>query len=78
MWVKFREDPLHESTEAEKMGIWGVGLRMDLSHELLEWLQEYSENVVDGNVPAEPRRKFLLGYRHASKSSHELPVDREQ
>ena len=54
--VKFREDPLHESTEAEKWESGCVGLRRDLSHELPEWLQEFSENVVDESVPAEPRR----------------------
>ena len=47
----------------------------DISHELLDWLQEFRENLVHKLTPSEPRRNPEHGYRDTSSSSHELPME---
>ena len=44
-------------------------------HDLLDWLQEFRENLVDERSPSEPRGKRELGYRDTSSSSHESPME---
>ena len=44
-------------------------------HDLLEWLQEFRENLVDERNSSEPRRNRELGYRDTSSSFHELPME---
>ena len=45
-------------------------VQSDLTHELLDWLQEFRENLVDERSPSEPRANPELGYRDTSISSH--------
>ena len=46
---ELRGDPLHESTETENKNINGESeeVQRGSSHELPDWLQEFTENLVD-------------------------------
>ena len=44
-------------------------------HELLDWLQEFRENLVDESSSTEPWRNPDQGSQDTSKSSHELPME---
>ena len=50
-------------------------VQSDLLHELLDWLQELREDLVDERGPLEPRGNPAPGYRDTSSSSHELPME---
>ena len=45
-------------------------VQSDLLHDLLDWLQEFRENLVDERSPLQPRRNPEPGYRDSSRSSH--------
>ena len=53
-----RVDPLHESIETEnkKKNEGRKEEQSDSSHELPDWLQEFTENLVDERGPSEPWR----------------------
>ena len=50
-------------------------VQSELLHDLLDWLQEFKENLADESVPAEPRGNPSLGHRDTSSSSHESPME---
>ena len=50
-------------------------MQRDVSHELLAWLQEFRENLVDEGTSTEPWRNPEQGSQDTSKSSHELPME---
>ena len=50
-------------------------VQSELLHDLPDWLQECSLNLVDESVPAEPLRHPLSRHRDTSSSSHELPME---
>ena len=54
---ELRRDPLHESTESKSKNKHGnrEEVQRNFSHELLDWLQEFRENLVDEGVLAESR-----------------------
>ena len=77
MSEELRGNLAHKSTETENTNK-NEGceeVQSDLFHELPDWLQEFTENLVDERSPSEPRRNPELGYRDTSSSSHELPME---
>ena len=50
-------------------------VQRDISHELLVWLQEFREKLVDESTSAEPSGHPEQGSQDTSKSSHELPME---
>ena len=54
--VQVRVNPLHESTETENKNKTEKReeVQRDISHELLDWLQEFKENLVDESTSTEP------------------------
>ena len=75
---ELRLDPLHETTETENQNR-HEGIRKkykkDISHELLDWPQEFRENLVDESISTEPWRNPEQGSQDTSKSSHEFPMN---
>ena len=74
---ELRRNPLHESTETENKNK-NEGreeAQSDLLHDLLGWLQEFRESLVDERSSSELRGNPELGYRDNSSSSHELPME---
>ena len=74
---ELRGDPLHESTETENKSknAESEDVQRDISHELLDWQQEFREKLVDESNPPEPWGNPEQGSRDTSKSSHELPME---
>ena len=50
-------------------------VQRDMSRELLDWLQEFRENLVAERSPLEPQRNPEPGYRYTSSSSHASPME---
>ena len=50
-------------------------VQSDLTHELLDWLQDFRQNLVDERSPVEPLGNPEPGYRDTSMSSHELAME---
>ena len=50
-------------------------VQRDISHELLDWLQEFRENLVDESTSTDPWGNPEQGSQDTSKSSHELPME---
>ena len=76
MSEELRGNPLHKSTEPEnKNKNEGREEVQDLLHELPDWLQEFSDKLVDERNAPEPRENPEPGYRDTSSSSHELPME---
>ena len=50
-------------------------VQTDISHELPDWLQEFSEILVDESTSTEPWRNPEQRSQDTSKSSHELPME---
>ena len=73
MSEEFRGDPLHESTETENKNKNEdrEEVQRDISHELLDWLQEFRTNLVDESTSTELWSKEV----NNSTSSHELPME---
>ena len=66
-------------TENENKNVESEEVQRDISHELLDWLQEFRENLVDESTSTEPWGNPEQGSQDTSKSSHELPMwSREQ
>ena len=67
-----RRNPLHGSAETENTNKNedDEELRSELLRDLLDWLHEFTENLVDESVPAESSHE----HRDTSSSSHKLPV----
>ena len=56
---ELRRNPQHKPTETEnKKGLEEV--QSDQLHDLLDWLQEFRENLVDERNPSEPRENLSL------------------
>ena len=73
---ELRGDPLQDSTETEKIEKRdSEEVQSDISHDLPDWPQEFRENLVDVRSPSELRGNPELGFRDASSSSHELPIE---
>ena len=74
---ELRGDPLHESTETENQNKnrESKEVRRDISHELPDWLQEFTENLVDESTLTEPWRHPEQGSADTSSSSHEPPIE---
>ena len=51
------------------------GVQRDISHELLDWLQEFRENLVDESTSTKPWRNPEQGSQDTSKSPHEPPME---
>ena len=68
---------MHESTETENKNKneEREEVPRDISHELLDWLQEFRETLVDESTSTVPRRNPEQGSQDTSKSSHELPME---
>ena len=72
-----RESPSRASAETENKNK-NEGheeVQCDLLHELLDWLQEFRENLVVESRPFEPRENPGPGHRDTSSFSHELPME---
>ena len=63
-----------QNTETNKNGE-SEEVQRDISHELLERLQEFIVNLVDESVSTEPWGNPEQGSRDTSKSSHELLME---
>ena len=50
-------------------------VQSDLLHELLDWLQEFREKLVDESGPMKPWGTPQQGHQDTSSSSHELPME---
>ena len=50
-------------------------VQREISHELLDWLQEKRENLVDESTSTEPWGNPEQGSQDTSKSFHELPME---
>ena len=50
-------------------------VQSDLLHELLDWLQEFREKLVDERNPSEPRGNSAPKDQDTSSSSHESPME---
>ena len=74
---ELRGDPLHESNETKNKNKNGEReeVQRDISHELLDWLQEFRENLVDESTSTEPWRNPEQGSQDTFKSSHELSME---
>ena len=68
-------NPLHKPTETENTNKneRREEVHSDLLHDLLDWLQEFRENLVDESSLTEPRRNPAPKDRDTASSSHELP-----
>ena len=66
---ELRGDPLHESKETENKNKNGEleEVQRDFSHELLDWLQEFRENLVGESTSTEPWRNPEQGSQDTSK-----------
>ena len=74
---ELRRNPLHKPTETENINK-NEGreeVQSDLLHDLLDWLQDFRENLVDESSPSEPRRIPAPEDQDAFSSSHELPME---
>ena len=74
---KLEGNPLHETTETEnksKNMEWEE-VQRDISHELLDWLQDFGDNLVDERSPLEPWGNAEQGSQDTSKSPYELPME---
>ena len=74
---ELRGDPLHETTETENKNKnrESEEVQSDLVHDLLDWLQDFRENLVDESSPTEPRGNPAPKDRDTASSSHELPME---
>ena len=90
---ELREDPLHETTETDPPPPKRESkeVQRDISHELPDWLQEFSQNLVDESTTTEPWRNpeqrsktlpsHLMNFQWSreqkwtSSSSRELPME---
>ena len=50
-------------------------VQRDTSHELLDWLQEYRENLVEESTSEGRRGDLMERSAETSSSSHELPLE---
>ena len=50
-------------------------VQRELLHDLLDWLQDFRENLVNESSPLEPRRNPAPKDRDTASSSHELPME---
>ena len=68
---------MHESTETENKNKneEREEVPRDFSHELLDWLQEFRETLVDESTSTEPWKNPEQGSQDTSKSSHELLME---
>ena len=75
---ELRGETRYESTETETENKNKNGeseeVQRDVSHELLDWLLEFRENLVDDSTQTEPWNNPEQGSQDTSKSSHELPM----
>ena len=55
-------NPMHKTTETENKNKYEgrEEVQSDLLHDLLDWLQDFRENLVDESGPSEPRETLLL------------------
>ena len=74
---ELRGDPLHESTKTENKvnNCESEEEQRGISHELLHWLQEFRENLVDESTSTEPSGNSEHASQDTSKSPHELPME---
>ena len=74
---ELRGDLMHESTETENKNKneEREEVPSEISHELLDWLQEFRETLVDESTSTEPWRNPEQGSQDTSKLSHELPME---
>ena len=74
---ELRGDPLHESTETENQNKnrESKEVQRDVSHELPDRLQEFSENLVDESSSEELRGDLMQRSADTSSSSHEPPME---
>ena len=76
MSEELRGNPLHKSTETENKNK-NEGreeVQSDLLHELLDWLQEFRENLVDESTSEKRRGDLMQRSAHTSSSSHYSPM----
>ena len=68
---------MHNPTETEnrRKNEGREEVQSDLLHDLPDWLQEFSENLVDKSSPLEPRTNHAPKDRDTSSSSHEVPME---
>ena len=70
-------NPVHRSIETENTNK-NEGreeVQSDLLHDLLDWLQDFREYLVDERSPAESRGNPAPKDQDTSSSSHELPME---
>ena len=73
---ELRGDPLHETKETENKKKGNQKKYKEIYRmNLLDWLQEFWENLVDESTSSEPWRNPEQGSQVTSKSSHELPME---
>ena len=75
---ELRGDPLHGTTETETpppKKRESKEVQRDISHEVLDWLQEFREILVDEITSTEPWGNPEQRSQDTSKSSHELPME---
>ena len=72
-----RRNPIHKPTETENRhkSEGREEVQSDLLHDLLDWLQEFLEILVDESSPSEPRGNPAPKDHDTSSSSHELPME---
>ena len=70
---ELRGDPLHESTETENKNTKGEReeVHRDISQELSDWLQEFSEILVDESTSEALRRELMQRSEDTSSSPDE-------
>ena len=73
---ELRGDPLRDPAEIENKNKnkESKKVQRDISHELPDWLHEFSENLVDEST-SEKRRGDLMQSVHTSSSSHDPPME---
>ena len=72
---ELRRDPFHDTTETENenKNRESEEVQRDFSHELLDWLQEFRENLVDEGTSEKRRGDLMQRSAHNSSSSHDAP-----
>ena len=75
MSEELRANLLHETTETENKNRESEAVQRDFSHELHDWLHEFSDNLVDESTSTELWRNPMQGSQDTSKLSHELPKE---
>ena len=74
---ELRRDPFHDTTETENenKNRESEEVQRDFSHELLDWLQEFMENLVDESTSEKRRGDLMQRSAHTSSSSHDSPME---